>query len=350
MLDIPKINIKQNNFDLARLFFAVVVLFQHFSLLTEIPNFKIFQFCTWLLQPVESFFVISGFLISLSYTRSQSFTSYLNKRIRRILPAYFTVVMLCSLVGFSLSNKINLEYFSVDSLKYVFANLTFLNFVQPSLPGVFVDNPMPGAVNGSLWTIKLEVMFYILLPVLFYLIKRFSLLVLPVIYSLSVLYFYSLQKLSIILNKPVLQELARQLPGYLSYFVCGIGIFLMYEKFRKYKNILLVVSVALYILSKAFVDIFFFFNPIALAIVIIYFCNEFVYLGNWGKYGDFSYGAYIWHFPVIQSLVQLKFNELNSLLFLGIVIAIVAVLSIASWHFIEKPFLKKDSHYRKAES
>jgi peptidoglycan/LPS O-acetylase OafA/YrhL len=98
------------------------------------------------------------------------------------------------------------------------------------------------------------------------------------------------------------------------------------------------------------VDIFFFFNPIALAIVIIYFCNEFVYLGNWGKYGDFSYGAYIWHFPVIQSLVQLKFNELNSLLFLGIVIAIVAVLSIASWHFIEKPFLKKDSHYRKAES
>jgi peptidoglycan/LPS O-acetylase OafA/YrhL len=350
MLDIPKINIKQNNFDLARLFFSVVVLFQHFSLLTEIPAFKVFQFCTWLLQPVESFFIISGFLISLSYTRSQSLISYFDKRLRRILPAYFTVVIACSLLGFFLSNKINLEYFSIDYLKYVFANLTFLNFLQPSLPGVFVDNPIPGAVNGSLWTIKLEVMFYVLLPFLFYLLKHFFMLVLPAIYGFSILYFYSFQKLSVVLNKPILQEIARQLPGYLSYFVCGIGIFLMYEKFKQHKNILLSIAIALYILSKTFADIFFLFNPIALAILIIYFCNEFIYLGNWGKYGDFSYGAYIWHFPVIQTLVQLRFNELNSLLFLGTVILTVAVLSIASWHFIEKPFLKRDSHYRKAES
>jgi peptidoglycan/LPS O-acetylase OafA/YrhL len=350
MINSPKISIKQNNFDLARLFFSTVVLFQHFSILTEIPSFKFFQTFTWILQPVESFFVISGFLISLSYTRSQSLSTYFNKRIRRILPAYVTVVIFCSLAGFLLTTKEYLSYFSLDFFKYVFANLTFLNFIQPSLPGVFTENPMPGAVNGSLWTIKLEVMFYTLLPILFYLLRRFSLLVLPIVYSLSVLYFYSFQSLATTLQKPFLNEIARQLPGYLSYFIGGIAIFLMYEKFKEYKNILLTGAVTFYILSKAYSHIFFFFNPIALAIIIIYLCNEFIYLGNWGKYGDFSYGIYIWHFPVIQTLIQIKLNDLNSLLFLSIVIFVSTVFSILSWHYVEKPFLKKDSHYRKIES
>lgn len=350
MINIPKINIKENNFDLARLFLSTVVLFQHFSLLTAIPSFKFFQTFTWILQPVESFFVISGFLISLSYTRSQSLASYFSKRIRRILPAYITVVILSSIAGLFLTTKGYFSYFSLDFFKYLFSNLTFLNFIQPSLPGVFSQNPIPGPVNGSLWTIKLEVMFYLVLPFLFYLLNRFSLLVLPAIYSLSVLYFYSLQNLAITLNKPFLQEVSRQLPGYLSYFVCGITIFLMYKKFKEYKYILLAIAITFYALSKIYVNIFFFFNPIALSIVIIYLCNEFIYLGNWGKYGDFSYGIYIWHFPVIQTLIQLKFNNLNSLLFLSIVISISTILSVISWHCIEKPFLKKDSHYRKAES
>ena len=193
-------------------------------------------------------------------------------------------------------------------------------------------------------------MFYLLLPLLFYFIHRFSLLVLPIIYSCSVLYFYSLQNLAISLNKPFLQEVARQLPGYLSYFVSGIAIFLMYKKFKEHKNILLPIAVVFYALSKVYSTIFFFCNSIALAIIIIYLCNEFIYLGNWGKYGDFSYGIYIWHFPVIQTLIQLNFNDLNSLLFFSIVIVISTFLSIVSWHYIEKPFLKKDSHYRKTES
>jgi peptidoglycan/LPS O-acetylase OafA/YrhL len=350
MIDIPKINIKENNFDFARLFFSIVVLFQHFSVLTEIPSFRIFQTFTWLLQPVESFFVISGFLISLSYTRSKSLTSYFKKRIQRILPAYFTVVIFCSLAGFFLTNKDKFRYFSPVFLKYIFANLTFLNFIQPSLPGVFTENPVPGGVNGSLWTIKLEVMFYLLLPFLFYLLHRFSLVLLPVAYSLSVLYFYSFQKLAISLNKPFFQEVARQLPGYLSYFICGISIFLMYEKFRKHKNILLTISIVLYLLSRIYSSTFFFFNPISLAIIIIFLCNEFMYLGNWGRYGDFSYGIYIWHFPVIQTLIQLKFDNLNPLIFLIIVILITTLFSVISWRYIEKPFLKKDSHYRKTES
>ena len=348
MINFPSIDIKKNNFDIVRLLLSIVVVFQHFSILTEIETFKFFQIFTWYLQPVEGFFVISGFLISLSYSRSKSLKSYFNKRVRRILPAYVTVVLVCAFFGLFLTRENYLSYFSAAFFKYIAANLSFLNFLQPSLPGVFSGNPVSGPVNGSLWTIKLEVMFYVVLPVLFYLLKRFSLWVLPAIYVFSVAYFYSFQKLATLMHKPFLQEVARQLPGYLSYFVCGIGIFLFYETFRKNKNILLAIAFAVYLLSRFYDATFFFLNPIALAIIVIYFCNEFVYLGNWGKYGDFSYGIYIWHFPVIQALIQLNFNKLNPLIFLTIVLATVSVLSFISWHFIEKPFLKKDSHYKKA--
>jgi peptidoglycan/LPS O-acetylase OafA/YrhL len=86
--------------------------------------------------------VVSGFLVFMSFERSSSLASYARKRMRRIYPAYFTVVMLCA-VGLPQSvRKGSLDYFSLAWGKYVLANLVFLNFLQPGLPGV-LPNPTP---------------------------------------------------------------------------------------------------------------------------------------------------------------------------------------------------------------
>lgn len=58
-------------------------------------------------------------------------------------------------------------------MKYVVANLAFLNFVHPTLPGVFEGNKIH-EVDGALWTLKIEVMFYATVPIIAYLFRRFG--------------------------------------------------------------------------------------------------------------------------------------------------------------------------------
>lgn len=63
------------------------------------------------------------------------------------------------------------EYFGKDWLRYLLSNLAFSNFMQPTLPGVFEGNHID-VVNGSLWTIKIELMCYIALPLLLFLCRK----------------------------------------------------------------------------------------------------------------------------------------------------------------------------------
>ncbi len=119
---------------------------------------------------VKAFFVVSGLLVFMSYDRTRNLARYFEKRARRIYPAYFTVVTGSALLLFVLSFASPGEY-AMGATNYLAANLAFLNFLSPTLPGVFENNPMR-AVNGALWTLKIEVMFYVTVPVLAWLFER----------------------------------------------------------------------------------------------------------------------------------------------------------------------------------
>jgi peptidoglycan/LPS O-acetylase OafA/YrhL len=153
----------RNNFDLLRLLFAGTVCLVHVHELSGVPGLAWTGFFLSSAVAVKAFFVVSGFLIFMSYERSSSLVSYTKKRVRRIYPAYFMVVLLCALSLVFVSTKPLMEYLSVAWLKYLFFNLVFLNFLQPGLPGVFESNHL-SVVNGALWTLKIEVMFYISPP------------------------------------------------------------------------------------------------------------------------------------------------------------------------------------------
>ena len=278
----------------------------------------------------------------MSFERSSSFTSYVRKRIRRIYPAYFTVVMLCAISLVAVSSKNIGDYFSYAWIKYVVANLVFLNFLHPTLPGVFDFNKL-AAVNGALWTLKIEVMFYLTVPLLVFLFRRFSNpKILVFAYCSAVIYAGLLAAVAERTGSGIYVELGRQLPGQLSYFMAGAFFYYFLELFERRVGYFLAVAVPVLVGDLLYPLPL--LEPFALATVVAFF-GLFLYIGNFGKYGDFSYGVYILHFPVIQLLLHVGWFRESPWYFLVAVIFLTATGAIAMWHLVEKRFLLRSSHY-----
>lgn len=331
-----------NNFDLLRLMFASMVCLVHTQALS---GYRELEWIPQLLSSalaVKAFFVVSGFLIFMSYERSSSLRSYVVKRVRRIYPAYFIVVMLSACLLWLVSDLSIDSYFSVEWMKYVAVNLVFLNFLHPGLPGVFEGLALP-VVNGALWTLKIEVMFYASVPILVWLCCRFGRLrVLVLCYLGSVLYAWLLNDLADAHNSALFRELARQLPGQLSYFVAGAFFYYFLPWFERHVIYFMWVAVPVLLLGRDYpMPVL---EPFALATVVAFF-GLFFYVGNVGKYGDFSYGIYILHFPIIQVLLHGGWFNGNPYSLLGATIVLPLLAGIAMWHLVEKRFLFRNSHY-----
>ena len=338
-----EINRKSNNFDLLRLLFALVVAIAHCATLSKVDFLSGIGKYLSSKVAIDSFFIISGFLIFMSYDSSKSLSSYINKRLRRIFPGYIAVILICAVFMYFISSKTFFEYANFELFKYISFNTLTLNFLQPSLPGVFEDNQIQ-AINGALWTIKIEVMFYITVPLIaFFVSKSNKVAVLSIIYLLSVLYSYVMLWLYSNSGIEMYIKLERQLPGQLAYFISGASIYYFYDLFYKSRLLLLGLSILITYLHKCFFDIHLFY-PMSLAIIILYFANFFKYLGNFGKFGDLSFGIYIWHFPVLQILVFYNLF-VNPELGIGLFFTTMFIVSILSWHLIEKRYLYKSSHY-----
>ena len=295
---------------------------------------------------VEGFFVISGYLVVMSYERSEGSKDYWEKRIRRIYPAYAAVVLGCAFLGWLITSTTTAEYFSGAWLRHVAANLVFLNFMAPELPGVFADNPWH-AVNGALWTIKLEVGFYMIVPLLVWFARGTRpWVVVGVVYLASVLYPVLLERVIHGAGKETYQILARQLPGQLAYFAIGAAAW-WYRSVPR-RRMLVAMGVALPLLIFMPVLLQPIFRPLALGVVVIGAAVALPRIGNAGRYGDFSYGIYIMHFPVIQVLVSEGWFRAAPLAASAASVAFVVAAAWLSWNVIERPMLKASSHYVKA--
>jgi peptidoglycan/LPS O-acetylase OafA/YrhL len=331
----------KNNFDGVRIGLALIVVFAHLAELTQLSDFKYFEVIFDSNFAVKGFFAISGFLVTKSYLSSHSTLEYAEKRLRRIYPAYTTAIVLCLCIGL-FTTTLNASDFlkSPQTLKYALANLTFLNFIQPTLPGVFETNPAQ-ALNGALWTIKVEVMLYFCIPALIYFFKRlgsnattFAIF----FFSVAWVYFFTFQY-----SGSKGEEIARQFPGQLYYFALG-SLFAVNEKINRNIRVIALVSLlALFTTNNHFAKLI--IDPIAYSSIVIYLSTAAFRSLNLRKYGDISYGIYLYHFPIIQLLIFVGAFKAYVWIGFSATFVITLLTALASWHFVEKKLLKRTSHY-----
>ncbi len=327
---------EKNNFDIVRLVMAFIVLLVHSA---EVTRNAELRFLTYFLDSdfaVKGFFVISGFLIAKSYIRSSSLSSYITKRCKRILPAYIFTIIMCLIIGvFVTSLPLSDFITNKETIKYILANFSFMNFIQPSLPGVFEHNPNQ-PMDGSLWTIKSEIALYVLLPFLIPLLKKKPLLSYVVIYLISCAWFYFF---TYIYSGGKADTLAKQFISLSSYFFFGT-LLATNENIFKQLKIITIVSLVIFFVTKK-TELTHFIQPIAYSSVVILFCTGVFKEIPIGKYGDFSYGLYLYHWPVIQILIYLGIYDRHPFVGLLLTILISLTLAILSWNFLENRFLKR---------
>ncbi|WP_461100593.1 acyltransferase family protein [Spirosoma koreense] len=328
----------KNSFDFIRFLFAITVVLRHIIDLSDEPTLLKFQnfFDSYIC--ITGFFVISGFLISKSYANGENVKSYFVRRGKRLLPAYMVSVIGAAVLLSITSEYTFTSYFANKQLySYLAANIFFLNFLQPCLPGIFVHNPSC-AVNGALWTIKVEVLFYLIIPLMIRWLNRIDkkYVLIISIYVLSIIYKYYLESS----GNTLMVILSRQMPGFLSYFICGISFYYYFEKIYVNKFKLFCLAFPVFVFEYYYnLEIF---RPAAFSIIIFFFAYSSSYLNSFGKYGDFSYGIYIFHFTIIQLFVHYYlFEKYNPFVISTFITVLVLLMSILSWNFIEKPFLSK---------
>jgi len=335
-----KINV--NNFDFLRVVFALTVAFAHLIELSDLEILKPLKIYFNTRLAIDGFFIVSGFLIAKSYENSATIKEYIIRRAKRIIPAYAVVILISALLFSVISTNSFYDYFSnIQFWKYLTANLSFQNYLEPCLPGVFETNKIC-AINGALWTIKLEEAFYLSVPIFYWFVrvKKLNFYVLIVIvYILSVtyyMYFLSIDN----------YRIAKQLPGALAFFATGIVFYKNFSLLHKWKDYIIIPCLMLFILEHYILKTQI-LKPIAFGFMVFYSAYSFRFLNNFGKYGDFTYGIYIYHFPVIQLFVLLGlFNKYPPLITCTLVLMVTLLLAILSWYFIEIPYLSKSRRLR----
>jgi peptidoglycan/LPS O-acetylase OafA/YrhL len=335
---------RQNNFDAVRLFLAMTVVLGH--LMWILPgNYGPLQVALNHFdgaKAVDCFFVISGFLIFRSFRRAKSHVDYWSNRIRRIYPALVAVIVATIVWGAFVTTASPKEYFGSTTLGYLVYNLLFMSFKQNSLPGVFENNPIH-YLNGALWTLKIEAMFYASVPLIVFFARRvlrFDILAV-VLYLLSAIFKMTLHHIAVTKQLPVYENWGNQLPGQLSFFMAG-GLLECYsETFRRHASVCLGLAVLGLVISNQ-LGVYAIY-PASLAVVVIYACDVLPYLGNISRYGDFSYGLYVSHFPIILSFAALSVLPENLALRAVTTLLTCLLYAILSWHLVEKRWLRPKS-------
>jgi peptidoglycan/LPS O-acetylase OafA/YrhL len=137
-------------------------------------------------------------------------------------------------------------------------------------------------------------------------------------------------------------ELSRQLPGVMSYFISGAALYYYRDFFQRYAWYFLACAVVVLAVNnyQPLPPL----EPLALAVVVIFLALHF-YLGNFTRFGDFSYGVYILHFPIIQLLIHSGEFERQPAKLLLVTVVLTTLGAVILWHLVEKRFLSRGSHY-----
>lgn len=338
-----KNNVFNNNFNLIRIIAALQVLIVHSFNHFEIDN--VFIRALKCFPGVPLFFFISGYLIGGTYIKNQQkgLKIFFRNRILRLYPGIILCTAL-SLIGVYLTGYFNTVLINFkDFLIWLAAQISVFQFYNAE----FFRDFGTGVINGALWTISVELQFYILTPLIYLLLKRGKfvvsiLLILSVIINVYLKYFGNWDNMFIKLLSVS--------------FLPWIYIFLLGYLTKQYKVVQesivkqnVFVLLVLYVVSMNVIGSYKYnamnsINPISVVLLcmLVYKFSQMPLRLNEkfqnfiNKY-DISYGVYIYHMPIINILIYLGVFSKYQNIILSITLSII--LGFLSWILVERKFL-----------
>lgn len=340
MLLAERLTAKENNFNVLRFIAASFVMVSHSYDISKIaaePLVGLTGYLSFGFLAVFSFFSISGFLITRSWLSDPRLIVFCKKRFLRLFPALaFAILFSAFVIGPLVTNQPLRQYlanpYTISYLKNV-----FLFPLRDYLPGVFVNNPMP-FVNGSLWTLPIEVSVYVMLLFLGmiglagrrYVMFFFFFVLL----FLDIAVFSKTEYASVfILTMPAAYVVR------LGIFFFAGSLFYLYREMVVINSKIIIGALLMMVISFRIP-----YGSIICYFVLPYlvFClafSDIPLLRYFTRKIDVSYGVYIYAFPVQQTLLHF-FDYENALVFFISSYVLTLTIAFLSWTFIEKPCLR----------
>lgn len=315
------------NFDALRLLAAIAVAVSHCFVFVGLsqPTIGTQDLGT---VGVWVFFGISGFLITQSWATDPHLGRFLAKRGLRILPGLLVVLLLTVLVLGPVFTTLTVASFieHPDTWRYLLKNSVMAT--EHVLPGVFTTNPYPLDVNGPLWTLRAEVWAYLGVALIGVLGAVRRMWLVPTVAVLLVLWPHDPTG---VVPWPMEVFL-------LQAFGVGAALYVLRYRIPWHGGIALVAGSA-FVLAPT--------QPLQLLLAVLVLPYVAVYVGYRGprqlrllaRHGDFSYGMYIYAWPVGQAVVVL-WPDIGVVPLLAISLPVAYVLAGLSWYAIEKPALR----------
>ena len=335
---------RPSGFDYMRVVLALGVICWHSSLTSYggavhswLADLVLFPLAIFILP---MFFSLSGFLVAGSLERSKTFLTFLGLRVFRIMPALAVEVLLSALILGPLLTTLPLrDYFRDPQFHAYFLNI--VGDIHYLLPGVFASNPFP-LVNGQLWTVPYELACYIaltLLAVTGIFQQRWWLF-------LSLMAFYAAQVGNTILRTNEEMKGAGGSTLVMS-FIAGLVLY-------RYRN-RIPWSLRLFLLASAVsVALIFVPNGVRFSALPIAYVTMYLGMRNPPRNkivlsGDYSYGLYLYGFPVQQAIMAISPALRHWYLNLLVAIPCAIVVATGSWWLVERPALAQRKRLKQLE-
>jgi peptidoglycan/LPS O-acetylase OafA/YrhL len=333
---------RDNNFDAVRLIAALAVVVGHAWPLTGLSHPPRLGGIPVFTLAVFVFFSLSGYLVATSWRRDPRVLPFLARRASRIFPALIVVIVLTTFLIGPIATRLALnDYFSSSQTWTYLTNVSLV--ASYDLPGVFDANPRP-VVNGALWTLGPEFLCYLGVMTLGLLAIALRIRRAPA-------------RAAMFVAIGVVMAIASRLPftafdgpraalTAMVFFACGAALAQLPQlrlplwPCALIAPVWLVVGSLLPESSQILVWVSLPYLVLALG------ARSTPYIRRAGRFGDVSYGVYLWGFP-IQQLIWQAWPQLNLGVNLVLVLAFTLATAFASWHLVEKRTLSAvRSHLR----
>lgn len=284
------------------------------------------------------FFGLSGFLVMGSALRTGELKTFITFRVLRILPALFTEIMISALILGPLLTILPLKQYYTSPMFFEYFG-SLIGRVRFSLPGLFMTNPAPQLVNFALWTVGPEILCYIIMSLLLLTgayRKVRAMTVITLIYVVVTIFAGWLFP-----TKGVIEVLPAKLLIFC--FLVGNLVFLYRDRLpfdRRWAAVAFLSSLGLLFLTEAGYGelLGYLAIPGLIYTVAVVGLSKLPPLPFFHR-GDYSYGVYIYGFPIQQAIAyflpQYRFWYVN----LALALPITLLFAVTSWHVIEKPVL-----------